>query len=306
MAKVPPVSYPPDPNPRKPKLKVPPGAWDTHFHIMGPPQLFPYSENRSNTPPAAPVEHWLAMAEALGIERGCTVQSSVYDNNPAVTLDAIKKSEGRLVGMLRADPTLDDATIKKLHAGGIRGIRIELREAGSSDVVKVDPRKLHGHVEGAAFDKLVALVAKHRWVVSLHISPKALSENAERIRKMPTQTVIENYGSADARLGPDQPGVKVMVDLAQEKHVWLKLASAYRMVERGGTWEQIKPIAVKMHAASPDRTIWGTDWPHPGIFKPGKMPNDGDLLDTLIDYCPDETNRRKLLVDNPKRLFDFT
>ena len=33
------------------------------------------------------------------------------------------------------------------------------------------------------------------------------------------------------------------------------------------------------------------------------MPNDGDLLDYLLDYAPDEA-RKKILVDNPARLFD--
>ena len=122
-----PVSFPPDPNPKKPRLRMPPGAWDTHFHIVGPPHVFPYTEKRWHTPPAAPVEHYLAVAKVLGFERGCVVQPSAHGSDPAVTLDAIKKSEGRLCGMIRADPGLEDSDIRKLHAAGVRGVRIELR-----------------------------------------------------------------------------------------------------------------------------------------------------------------------------------
>ena len=57
--------------------------------------------------------------------------------------------------------------------------------------------------------------------------------------------------------------------------------------------------------AAPDRMIWGTDWPHTSIYEPGKMPNDGDLLDMLLDYAPDALTQRKILVETPERLFDF-
>ncbi|HWG07135.1 MAG TPA: amidohydrolase family protein, partial [Beijerinckiaceae bacterium] len=167
-----PVSFPPDPNPKKPRLKLPPGAWDTHFHVVGPPHLFPYAEKRWHTPPAAPIEHYLAVAEVLGLERGCTVQTSAHGLDPAITLDAIRKSEGRLCGIIRADPNLSDADVKQLHAGGVRGFRIELRQRGSAAAVqgmKVDPRQQDGSYEGERFERVVALAARAAWVIALHI-----------------------------------------------------------------------------------------------------------------------------------------
>lgn len=286
------VNFPPDPNPKKPRLKMPPGAWDTHFHIWGPPQVFPYAESRFFTPPAAPIEHYLAMASVLGFERGVVVQSTVHGTDTASTLDAIRKSEGRLKGVVIADPTLDDADIRKLHAGGVRGIRIELlKEFGSY-------QKDH-------FDIVVARAAKASWVVALHVDPDSIVNLADMIRRMPTQTIIENYAQIDPRDGLDQPALRTLLDLADEPHVWLKTASTYRMLRRGATHEQILPIARAVHTKSPDRVIWGTDWPHGGVFEPGKMANDGDIVDALLDFVPDEVARRKLLVDNPKRLFDF-
>ena len=108
----------------------------------------------------------------------------------------------------------------------------------------------------------------------------------------------------DARKGVDQPAMRTLVDLAQEPHVWLKTASAYRMMLKGATYEHMVPIGRAVHEAAPDRVIWGTDWPHSNAYTPGEMPNDGDLVDWLRDFVPDETRRRKLLLDNPKRLFE--
>jgi 2-pyrone-4,6-dicarboxylate lactonase len=287
------VDYPPDPNPRKPRLKLPPGAWDTHFHIVGPPQRFPYVASLNYYSPAAPIEHYLALAEFLGFERGVVVQPRIHGTDPSVTLDAIAKSDGRLKGVIRADPNLDAAVIRRLHAAGVRGVRIELG------------RKLGGSYDKKTFDHVVSLAAGASWVVALHLDPGRIVELAEVIRRVPAPTILENYAKLDAKLGMDQPAFRTLLDLAQEPHIWLKTSSAYRMMWRGASWEQIRPIAKAVHAAAPDRTIWGTDWPHPDCFQLGIMPNDGDLVDTLLDYVPDETARRKLLVDNPKRLFDF-
>jgi predicted TIM-barrel fold metal-dependent hydrolase len=299
------VSFPPDPNPKTPRMKLPPGSWDTHFHVVGPPHTFPYEPKRWHTPPAAPIEHYLAIAEVLGLERGCTVQTSAHGLDTAITLDAIRKSQGRLCGVIRADTRLEDADIRELHAAGVRGMRLELRRAGGAPGAGVDPRKQDGAYEGERLDQIVTRAARASWVIALHIDPTTLVESAEMIRRMPTQTIIENFASMDARAGLNQPALRTLIELAQEPHVWLKTASADRMLMRGASYAEVKALAQAVYRASPHRTIWGTDWPHPGRFKPNQMPNDGNLVDMFFDFVPDETARHRILVDNPKRLFDF-
>lgn len=284
------LNFPPDPNPRTPRLKVPAGSWDTHFHVMGPPHRFPYSEGRHYTPPASPIEHYLMVAKILGFERGVIVQPNTHYDDYAIVLDAIRKSDGRLRGMIRGE-CLEDADLRALYAAGVRGVRIELRNE-------------HRGFDEKVFNRMVARAAEVGWVVALHLNPATLIERVETIRRMPVTTIIENYALMDARLGIEQPALKALLELTAEPHVWLKTASAYRMVYKGATPEQIRRIARIVHARVPDKTIWGTDWPHSQVYEPGRMPNDGDIVDSLIDYVPDETNLRKLLVDNPKRLFD--
>ena len=91
MQTIPRVNFPPDPNPKTPKLKAPPGSWDTHFHVWGPPQIFPYAEKRNHTPPAAPIEHYLLVAKVLGLDRGVMVQPNAHGTDTRVTLDAIAR-----------------------------------------------------------------------------------------------------------------------------------------------------------------------------------------------------------------------
>jgi predicted TIM-barrel fold metal-dependent hydrolase len=285
------VCFGPDPNPKKPRLAVPPGAWDTHFHLYGPETQFPFSDVREYLPAICPVEHYLAVASVWGFERGVVVAPTFYKRAPDILLDAVRKTDGRLRGMICADPDMDAARIKELRTGGIRGIRMELRRT------KPD-------FDEAVFLRTAQRAADASWVVALHVEPDSIVRYSDLIRRLPGQTVIENFALMDARLGLEQPALRTLVDLAGEPHIWLKTASAYRMLRKGASYDQVIALARVVHSASPDRTIWGTDWPHPGVFKPGQMPADQDLIDMLLDFVPDETVRRKLLVDNPKRLFD--
>jgi predicted TIM-barrel fold metal-dependent hydrolase len=286
------INFPPDPNPKKPKFKLPPGSWDTHFHVVGPAHLYPYKGTHDHYYITSPIEHYLAVAEVLGFERGVVVQPRVHSHDTAIIYNALEQAGGRLRGMICNDSNFDDGDLNKLHAAGVRGMRVELRSG-------------HGAYDETAFKLAVKRAQKMNWVIALHVDPDSVVEMADLIASMPVPTIIENYCQVDARMGLDQPALKVMLDLAGEPHIWLKCASAYRMLRKGATYEQVLPIARAVHARSPDRSIWGTDWPHGSAFKPGMMHNDGDLVDMLLDFVPDEVTRRKLLADNPKRLFDF-
>lgn len=285
-------NLPPDPNPKTPRFKLPAGSWDTHFHVIGPPHLYNHRASHSQYAIPCPVEHYLMVAEVLGFERGVLVQPRVHSQDLRIVLDTLDKTEGRLRGMICADSNFDDGDLTALHAAGVRGMRVELRGG-------------HGSYDEAAFKKTVAQAARMNWPISLHVDPTSVIELADVIRRLPVITIIENYCQVDARNGLDQPALRTMLDLAGEPHVWLKCASAYRLMRNGASYEQVLPIARAVHARVPDKSIWGTDWPHGSAFKPGQIPNDGDLVDMLLDFVPDQDVRHKLLVDNPKRLFDF-
>ena len=288
------VNFPPDPNPKKPRLVAPKGSWDTHFHIWGPPHIFPYSEKRRYTPPAAPVEHYLAMAGVLGLDRGVVVQPSAHGNDTRVTLNAIQQSKGRLRGMIRADSNLTTEEVKRLHAAGIRGLRIALR-------------RQHGNsFKEDLFHQMVKLITPARWPLDLQTDGEDLVALSPLIRKVPVPVIIDTFGHIDIREGGfEQPAFQELLDLLGTGNVWVKIHGANRFLAWGVRYEDIVAMARAYIAKAPDRILWGTDWPHSEIYEPGKMPNDGDLLDMVLDYAPDEARRHKILVDNPQKLFDF-
>jgi predicted TIM-barrel fold metal-dependent hydrolase len=286
------VNFPPDPNPRKPRLVAPPGSWDTHFHVFVP-HLFPYSEARSYTPPAAPIEHFWELASVLGIERGVIVQPSAHGADTRVTVDAMEKSDGRLRGVIRADPELTALDVRHLHAAGVRGVRFSAVES------------LGDIFDEAQFRKVLSLVEPARWVTAFHLDEDSLVAMAETIRRVELPVVIDAWARVDPRSGLNQPAYRTLRDLLAERHVWLKITAPNRFLARGISYPDMIEMTQLLIAEAPDRVIWGTDWPHTDIFAANKMPNDGDLMDMLLDFAPEEAMRRKILVDNPKALFDF-
>lgn len=287
------VSLPPDPNPRTPKFTLPPGACDTHFHVFGPPHLFPYGEARRYTPPAAPIEHFFGMAAVVGIERGVMVQPTVHRWDSASTLDALTKGEGRLRGMIHANPDFDDAEYRRLHAGGVRGVRFNCA-----------PR-LGGRFDVGRLNRVIADVERYGWVVDLHMDADFLEPHADMIRRIALPVVIDHFANVHAMTGTHAAAFRALHDLLGEQHVWLKISGADRVISRGARYPDVIDLARALIARAPERIIWGTDWPHSNIFTPGQIPNDGDLVDMLLDFAPDESTRRRILVDNPARLFGF-
>ena len=291
--------YPPDPNTKKPHFTPPPGACDSHFHVFGPPERFPFVSTHEYTPPAAPLEHYIKMVAIIGVERAVVVQPSVHGLDNSATLDAIANSRGRFRGVGRIDDKTSQAELQRLHDGGIRGVRFNLLDR---------PR---GNVDLGVFERCVEHIVSLGWSVDLHIDAKNLLEQEKRIRALPLPVVIDHIARIKPAEGLNQPAFQLLLDLLTEKHIWVKVSGADKICDTrvddyfGLPFVEVIPYAQAVIAAAPDRVIWGTDWPHSNNFVPGHTPNDGDLVDLLAEFAPDEQIRKKILVANPAKLYGF-
>ena len=294
-----PYCYPPDPNTRIPNFTPPPHSCDSHFHVFGPPEQFPFVSTHEYTPPAAPLEHYLKMIAVIGVERAVVVQPSVHGLDNSATLDAIKTSQGKFRGVGRIDDKTSGDELRRLHDGGIRGVRFNLLDR---------PR---GNVKLDVLDRCIENIAGLGWSVDLHIDMKNLIAQESRIRDMPVPVVIDHIARVKPAEGLNQPGFRLLLDLANLKHVWVKVSGADKICNTlvhcyfGLPFIEVIPYARAVIAAAPERVIWGTDWPHSNNFAPGHTPNDGDLVDLLAEFAPDEETRKQILVDNPAALYGF-
>jgi 2-pyrone-4,6-dicarboxylate lactonase len=293
-----PVSLPPDPNTRAPHWTVPKGACDTHAHVFGPPDLYPYADDRRYTPPAAPVAHYRNMQKITGLSRAVFVTPTAHGYDNRVVLDAIAALGDAARGIANIDASFDDKSLHALADGGMRGARFHLMKdrPGSED-------HLREHLP---------VLQRLGWVLDLHVDPVDLVEHERFIRGLPTPTIIDHMARVRGGDGLGQPAFRILLDLLKDDRFWVKLCSFDKIsavskahVEGGLPFMDMVPFAQAVIAAAPGRVIWGTDWPHGNTFTPGRTPNEGDLLDLLAAIAPDESVRRRILVDNPARLFGF-
>lgn len=278
-----------NPDPGKPRLQIPPGSCDCHAHIFGPQDQYPYTPNRSYTPPEASTAAYLRMLGALGFERAVIVQPSVYGIDNSCTRDAIVASGGMWRGVAVVEPCVTDSRLAELHAAGFRGVRINLL--------------FKGGLQMEALEQIARAIQPLGWHVQLLLDGRDLPELADRLRRLPVDFVVDHMGHMPASLGAGHPGFQTLLDLLRGGRCWVKLSGAYRISAKPQPYDDAIPIARALVETAPDKLVFGTDWPHPSISVP--MPQDASLLDLLPLWAPDEATRHKILVENPARLYDF-
>lgn len=291
-----PICDGPRPAPRRPRLQAPPGAIDCHAHIFGPVGRYPYSPKRLFTPPDVTLAQYRALLATLGIERAVLVTPSVYGMDNERQLDTLAEMQGRWRGVAVVPTDVADAELERLHRGGFRGVRVNL--FAKSGLVLDD------------LEAIAARVAPFGWHVQLHADARELAALAPRLSKLPVEVVFDHMGHVPAGAGVGHPGFQTLLALMGEGRFWAKLSAPYRLSERPYPYDDVTPFARALIEAAPDRVVWGSDWPHPAV--PGHMPanfvmpDDGDLLDILGLWTGDAEQQRKILLDNPKALYDFT
>lgn len=284
-----PLTWKPDPSPAP--IALPPGATDCHVHVFGPAERFPFAEGSALKPADAPKEALFALHDRMGIARGVIVQSAVHGFDNAVTADAIAARPGRYLGIALAPPDIEDAAIRRLSAQGFRGIRYNY-------MAHLAP--------GATPEQLRALaprLADHGWHLQIHMEARLITPMAPVLAALPCPVVIDHMGRIDASAGLDQAPFTALRRLAEHLHVWVKLSGCERCSVQDPPWEDAIPFAATLVRDFPDRTLWGTDWPHPNYR--AAPPDDGVIVGLLARIAPDAATLRRLLVENPERLYGF-
>jgi predicted TIM-barrel fold metal-dependent hydrolase len=283
----------PDPNPVKPKYVPPPGACDAHCHIFGPAAKFPYAPERRYTPPDSPKEKLRALHEHLGFSRAVLVQASCHGTDNRAMLDAIvwsRKFEpgGAWRGVAMVGDDVTEPELEALHAGGVRGVRFNF------------VRHLGGAPDARALERTLAMVEPLGWHVVMHFDAEDIESNAELFRRARVPFVIDHMGRVQAAHGLDQRPFRMLLDLMKNPLAWVKVSGPERVSAAGKPFHDVMPFAAALVESAPERVLWGTDFPHPNVKT---MPNDGELVDFFAKFVPDEKLRKRILVDNPARLY---
>ena len=278
-----------------PKLAAPVGACDCHHHIYDPAR-FPPPPNphpRRVMPSNGAVAEYRLLQRRIGTTRSVVVQPRHYAIDNAVTLDALAQFGGNARGIVVVHLTITDAELKQFDGAGVRGIRFSLGDPASA-VVKPD-----------MIEPLAKRIAPLGWHIQFNVEGTQVVELADILRRLPVPLVFDHLGHPPLPAGTTHASHAIILDLIGKGLAWVKLSGAYSNTQVGPPdYPDATAIAQAFVRAAPERLVWGSDWPHPGM-PDGNKPDDAVLFDLLGVWAPDAATRRRILVENPEALYGF-
>ena len=280
----------PDHNVKKPKLVCPPGACDTHIHLFGPAAKYPFASDSPYTSRDALPETFIDLQNKLGLSTAVIVSPGGYGRNSAMLADALTKYPDRFRGIALMPEDAPASEFARLGKLGVKGMRMMSSKRGQ-------------HVPNYSVE-VAKRGADHGWHVQFYPHGTDIVDYADKLLALPNDIVLDHFASIPADGGTDQPAVKAVLKMLDTGRTWLKLSGPMRCTKENVPYPSVTPLAHLFVKHAPERMVWGSDWPHVNLDG-REMPNDGDLLDLLLDWVPDEATRKRILVDNANKLYGF-
>lgn len=276
---------------QRPQVTAPPRACDCHMHIYDPAR-FPLAPVDRRPPTNAAVPQYRLLQQRLGTTRVVIVTPRNYATDNRATVDAIAQLAPGARGVAVVHPTITDAELKSLHAGGIRGIRFSLGDPKTAAVTE------------DMIEPLARRIAALGWHVQINWTSDAIAAADALWRRLPAPIVFDHIGQLPASGGLAHPAYAVMRRLIDAGRAWVKLSITYTNTKDGPPgYADAVGVGQALVKAAPERLVWGSNWPHPN--EP-RSPDDARLFDLLARWAPDEATRRRILVDNAARLYEFS
>ncbi len=278
------------PNPSKPKYVPPAGAVDSHCHVFGPGDVFPYSPERKYTPCDAPKEKLFELREYLGLSRNVIVQATCHGDDNRALVDAMNASDGMARGVATVKESITDEGLQQLHEAGVRGVRFNFVKRLVDSLPREPLRNIAERIKPLG------------WHIVIYFEAPELPELYDFFTSLPTTVVVDHMGRPDVTKPVDGPEFELFIKLLREnENFWSKVTCPERLTKAGAPYDDVVAFSSRLVEEFPDRTIWGTDWPHPNMKS--HIPDDGLLVDYIPRIAPEAAQQQRLLVDNPMRLY---
>ncbi len=284
---------------------VPANACDTHTHIFGDPAKFPLFSGRVYTPEPALPDEMAALHRALHLQRVVIVTPSIYGTDNSATIYGMKAYGAGARGVAVIGDKTSEADLDSMVRAGFKGIRINLTTVGQDNAALARVR----------FQAAVERVKSRRWHIQMYVGPAVIAAIKDLVMASPVPVVFDHFGGINTSHGLKQSGFPDLIELVRSGKAYVKISGAYRASIQSPDYPDLTPFAKALIAANADRIVWGTDWPHPNSnpppgraateLNPVYQIDDGRLLNLLPAWAPDDATRKKILVDNPARLYEY-
>ena len=273
------------------EARAPDGTVDTHIHFYGPPERYPTAPTaRVAAVAGATLDAYRRLMERLNIARCVVVQPSTYGADNRCTTDAVAALGARARAVVVVAPDAPDAELERLTGLGAVGIRYFMLPGGV--------------LPWESLPGMAARVHAHGWHVQLQLDGREIEQHLATLRRLPCDLVIDHTGKFLEPVAPDHPAFRALLSLVETGRVWIKLSAPYETSREGPPhYMDVGRLARALIRAAPDRMVWASNWPHPSAQP--HPPDDAMLLGALLHWANDEATARRILVDNPARLYGF-
>ena len=271
----------------RPRLEAPAGACDCHHYIYD--ARYPTDRRGEAFAGDASVADYRGLQKRLGVTRHVVVQPSIYGLHNRVMLAALAAFGPEARGVAVVDDRITDAKLRRLHEQGVRGIRFNFAPSGPTTTAMIEP--------------LSRRVRDLGWHIEVNAWAAVLPAIVPILARVPGTVVLDHLGHIPEPEGVRDPNFALVRRLIDNGKTWVKLAAPYDATKIGPpTYADSSALARAYVDIAPERVVWGTNWPHPGE---DPKPDDALMFDLLLDWAPDATVRKRILVDNPAVLYDF-
>ena len=275
------------------ELAIPPGACDSHAHVL------PHSVEGPIDSPTP--ESYLRALDDVGFDRGVLVTSAFASTSGVKNRDtraALALAPERLRGIALLSAGVSDAELSDLHSVGFRGARfayidIEALRRGVPESRTLNP--LHDLVG------LAPRLKELGWQAQIFSPCARIVEHAKTFEALEVPIVIDHMGWFDLEQGPDAATFRQLVAIVKSEGWWVKLTALRNAPLRD--LDAVRPFHDAMLEAAPNRMVWGSDWPFIGMAS--EPPTTRVLLERFLSWTADSSMKEAILVTNPSNLFGF-
>ena len=285
-------------NPSKPKFALPEGSVDSHCHVFGPGAEFPFAPERKYTPCDASKQQLFALRDHLGFDKNVIVGASCHGTDNRALIDALIHSNDKARGVATVNRQITEVELEKMHLAGVRGVRFNFLKR----LVDFTPKE--------ELMEITAKIAPFGWHIVVHFEGVDLPELWDFFTALPTKVVVDHMGRPDVSKGVNSSEFRLFIKLLNEyENIWSKVTCPERLSISGpqalngeqNAYKDVVPFGRYLVENFSDRVLTGTDWPHPNLNS--HMPDDGLLVDWIPHIACNSELQRKLLVDNPAKLY---
>jgi predicted TIM-barrel fold metal-dependent hydrolase len=284
--------------------RLPKNSCDTHLHIFGDVRTYPVRNQHALYQPPQDCDFaaMTALHDGMGIDHAVIVQPTIYGTDHSLLHDILKAApKEKYRGVAIVDDSVSDTEMERLNSVGVRGARFNFggnfKLAPSLDTLR----------------RTLDRVREIGWFVKVFGFGDDFLVVEDELRKIKLPAIVDHIGGPNVSRGTSAPVIRLILDLLKNDNWWVSLSNGDLRSQTGEPWGDVVPFGRLFYEAAPDRSVWGTDWPHVHRFIKPDAHGHTDYgveyqmkrVALLERYVPDRAARDRVLVDNPARFFGF-